>query len=111
MPLLKNIPKPLLPSNKPSTETGITISFKNLNRDKSTLLLLLDSTMDMPKMDIFHPRISELLKLLLFTITISVKNTKSTKMTLRLKSPVSCMEDIKEIIMEEETLGSSVLEL
>lgn len=94
---------PLL--NKPSKETGTMNSFKNLKEDKSMLLLLLDSTMDMLMMDISPLLMSKSPKLLMFITKISVKNTKSIKMMMPLKSPVCCTEDTKEIITEEETLG------
>lgn len=51
------------------------------------------------------PLMLKLLKLFLHIITTSVTNTKLIKMMIKPESQVLCMEDTKEIIMEEVTLG------
>jgi len=80
--------------------------FKNLLQDKLMPLLLELLMKDIMVMIYTILLMLKLLKLLLFTTTISVMNINLIKMMIQIKSQVLCMEDIKVITMEEEILGS-----
>jgi len=105
MILLKDTLKLPPPLKKPLNQAGMEISSKNHKTDKLMLPLLLDSTMDMLMMDTLPPLMLKSPRLLPFITITSVENIKSINKMTKKKFPESSMEDTRETVTEEVTLG------